>query len=111
MSLRASSSGTTPTTPKLQSNETPIERDLSYVPCHERQRDHSETGDDAEGNNPDVPDRVAERTDESNSDNQVGKCEPVRSVRDEGVSHVCFPETTHDSGDPMPEPNVAVRRR
>lgn len=69
--------------------EPPRDRDATYMPCDESERDHPGAGNKTEGDHPLVADGIAIRTDEGNSNDQMGERQPVSSVSKERKMLVC----------------------
>lgn len=69
--------------------EPPRDRDATYMPCDESERDHPGAGNKTDGDHPLVADGIAIRTDEGNSNDQMGERQPVSSVSKERKMLVC----------------------
>src|SRR5689334_16542923 len=69
----------------------------------ERQRNDENTSNQSRVDNPDVPNRINQGTDEKNGDDQVAEREPIRSVRDPRIVAVHIVESISHGPNPMTE--------
>lgn len=85
-------------------DETPVERDAADRAAEEGVGQNKEAGDQAGVEDPDVADRVNERTDEKAGDDDVGEGEPIGAVRVPWVAGIDVAEAITDGEEPLVEP-------
>jgi hypothetical protein len=81
-------------------DETPVWRNAANGSGNEGEGDDSSAGDDAELEYPPVAERVDERTDERNGNDEVGEGQPVRAIGHEGVSLVGLHDAIVNAAEP-----------
>ena len=81
-------------------DEPPGDGDASDMPSDEGQRDNTSAGDQAEGDDPLVTNRVDKRANECNGNDKMSKREPVSAVGKEGIMGVRCTESLVNAFDP-----------
>jgi hypothetical protein len=72
--------------PETAIDESPDERNTADWPGDKGKEDNRDTGDDAELKHPLVADRVSQRPEEDNGEDEMSKGEPVGAVGEEGIA-------------------------
>jgi hypothetical protein len=90
-------------------DELPAQGESTDGPGDQCKRDDADAGDHPPLQDPDVADRVTQRADEGDRDDQVREGQPVSAVSDEWVRLVGGRESLRDPVDPELEPARGVR--
>ena len=81
--------------------EAPPEGDAADTAKDEGVGNDEKAGDDAEIDNPEVADGIAERADKSDGDDEMAEGEPVGAVEKEGIAGVAIEDAGVDGLDPF----------
>src|SRR2546427_7217488 len=92
-------------------NQPPANRYLANGAANQRQRNDERARDKTGTQDPDVSQRVNERPDEENGNDDVRKRQPVRAVSKPRVHRVALAETVSDGDDPSIKAAARIRRR
>ncbi len=92
-------------------NQAPANRYLANGAANQRQRNDERARDKTRTQDPYVSQRVNERPDEENGNDDVRKRQPVRAVSKPRTDGVTLPETVSDGENPSIKTAANVRRR
>src|SRR5713101_4306959 len=92
-------------------NQAPANRYLANGAANQRQRNDERARDKTRTQNPYVSQRVNERPDEENGNDDVRKRQPVRAVSKPRTDGVTLPETVADGENPSIKTAAGIRRR
>jgi len=86
---------------KATVDKTPRQRDATDLAGDERERNDAGAGNQAEGDNPLVADRIDVGTNECNGDGEMSEGKPVGAISEEGIERVRVAESVVDAFDPL----------
>ncbi len=92
-------------------NQPPANRYLANGAANQRQRNDEPARDKTSTQDPYVSQRVNERPDEENGNDDVRKRQPVRAVSKPRTDDVTLPETVSDGENPSIKTTANIRRR
>ena len=85
---------------KAAVDQSPWEWNAAYVTSDESEWNDSGTSDQAKGDDPLIADRVAVGADEEKREYEMGECEPIGTIRQEGIARIGVGERVKDDRDP-----------